>query len=199
SPRRYDSCGVGPPIAYPSSASRTCCASASAEENTATVDIPIRRQDRITRQAISPRLAISTFSNIIFLATDEHGWARIELIGLEDLSAELGSTPEVQEQAYTNTGCLEIVDQLRLVYRCQSVHCLDFDDQAILDEKVGAAFAHDSLLELHQDRMLALDRKPQALELHGQCIFLDRLEEPKTQLVGGVEERVDDALAQFPV
>src|SRR5690606_25378999 len=39
------------------SACRTCCAVASASEYTATVAMPRRRQLRITRQAISPRLA----------------------------------------------------------------------------------------------------------------------------------------------
>src|SRR5690606_14108025 len=40
------------------SAMRTCRAPASASEYTATVSIPRRRQVRMTRQAISPRLAI---------------------------------------------------------------------------------------------------------------------------------------------
>src|SRR5713101_7250068 len=47
-----------------SSASRTCIAAASAVECTATVLIPISWQARWMRSAISPRLAISTFSNI---------------------------------------------------------------------------------------------------------------------------------------
>src|SRR5215475_2380025 len=47
-----------------SSASRTCMASASAVECTATVRMPISRQARWMRSAISPRLAIRTFSNI---------------------------------------------------------------------------------------------------------------------------------------
>src|SRR4029079_4275582 len=46
-----------------SSAKRTCSASASAVECTATVRMPISRQARITRSAISPRLAINTFLN----------------------------------------------------------------------------------------------------------------------------------------
>src|ERR1700757_986297 len=62
--RRYDSAGRGPPIGHASSARRTCCASLSASEYTAMVWIPSRRQVRITRQAISPRLAISTRSNM---------------------------------------------------------------------------------------------------------------------------------------
>ena len=47
-----------------SSARRTCMASASAVEWTATVWMPISRQARWMRSAISPRLAIRTFSNM---------------------------------------------------------------------------------------------------------------------------------------
>src|SRR5262249_39685910 len=46
-----------------SSASRTCRLSRSASLNTATVAMSSSRQARITRNAISPRLAISTFLN----------------------------------------------------------------------------------------------------------------------------------------
>src|ERR1700741_2427609 len=47
-----------------SSASRTCMASASAVECTATVGMPSSLQARSTRSAISPRLAMRIFSNI---------------------------------------------------------------------------------------------------------------------------------------
>src|SRR5580693_3915422 len=47
-----------------SSASRTCIALSSAVEWTATVRMPISRQARWIRKAISPRLAMRTFSNI---------------------------------------------------------------------------------------------------------------------------------------
>src|SRR5690348_12814999 len=46
-----------------SSAKRTCNPLASAVECTATVAMPSSRQARMTRRAISPRLAISTFLN----------------------------------------------------------------------------------------------------------------------------------------
>src|SRR5690348_15931148 len=48
-----------------SSARRTFIACESAVECTATVLIPISWQARLMRSAISPRLAISTFSNIV--------------------------------------------------------------------------------------------------------------------------------------
>src|SRR5256885_17055891 len=47
-----------------SSARRTCMASASAVECTATVGMPISLQARKTLSAISPRLAIKALSNI---------------------------------------------------------------------------------------------------------------------------------------
>src|SRR6266536_2384380 len=47
-----------------SSASRTCRLSRSGSLNTATVEILSSRQARITRSAISPRLATRTFRNI---------------------------------------------------------------------------------------------------------------------------------------
>src|SRR5436853_3030752 len=48
-----------------SSARRTCMASASAVECTATVGMPSAWQARSTRSAISPRLAIRILSNIV--------------------------------------------------------------------------------------------------------------------------------------
>ena len=54
----------GGPMQTLSSASRTCMAASSAVECTATVLIPISRQARWIRSAISPRLAMRIFSNI---------------------------------------------------------------------------------------------------------------------------------------
>src|SRR5205085_12459311 len=54
-----------------SSASITYLASASASECTATVLMPISRQARWTRSAISPRLAMRIFSNKVLLDQEE--------------------------------------------------------------------------------------------------------------------------------
>src|SRR5262245_1785622 len=72
-----------------SSARRTCMASASAVECTATVRMPISRQARWMRSAISPRLAMSTFSNIaaVALADDHEDLAELDRLAVahEDL------------------------------------------------------------------------------------------------------------------
>src|SRR5262245_54890890 len=59
---RYDSRAGGGPIRTASSANRTNGASASASEYTATVAMPIALHVRITRSAISPRLATKSLS-----------------------------------------------------------------------------------------------------------------------------------------
>src|SRR3954463_4135004 len=68
------------------SASRTCMASLSAVECTATVWMPISRQARWMRSAISPRLAIRTLSNIVGLVLlDDHQWfAEFHRLGIVD-------------------------------------------------------------------------------------------------------------------
>src|SRR6202051_2978291 len=55
-----------------SSARRTCMASSSAVECTATVGMPSSLQARSTRSAISPRLAIRILSNIEEPLLDDH-------------------------------------------------------------------------------------------------------------------------------
>src|ERR1043165_9600969 len=77
-----------------SSASRTCIASASAVEWTATVGMPSSLQARSTRSAISPRLAIRILSNMTIrrtrarLSFDDHQ-RLAELDGLGVLEQDL--------------------------------------------------------------------------------------------------------------
>src|SRR5215510_13788329 len=72
-----------------SSASRTCMASASATEWTSTVRIPISRQARWMRSAISPRLAIRIFSNIACDALGDDHQRLAELDRLTVLDQDL--------------------------------------------------------------------------------------------------------------
>src|SRR5271163_4704631 len=70
-----------------SSAKRTCIAWASAVECTATVWMPISRQARRILSAISPRLAISTLSNMGALLKDHHRLAELDRAGIRDQDA----------------------------------------------------------------------------------------------------------------
>src|SRR5262245_9834494 len=76
-----------------SSARRTCMASASAVECTATVEMPSSRQARWIRSAISPRLAIRTFSNMAPSVDDEQRLAVFDggAVGDQDLCDRAGA------------------------------------------------------------------------------------------------------------
>src|ERR1043166_2365685 len=84
-----------------SSARRTCMASASAVECTATVGMPSSLQARNTRSAISPRLAIRIFSNMaigrttrVRLSFDDHQrFAELDRLGIleQDLADGAGA------------------------------------------------------------------------------------------------------------
>src|ERR1700739_532727 len=68
---REESRASGGPMQTLSSARRTCMASVSAVECTATVAMPSSRQARNTRNAISPRLAMRIFLNIMLRLLDD--------------------------------------------------------------------------------------------------------------------------------
>src|SRR3990172_4369786 len=70
---RYDSALGAGPMQNASSAIFTCSDDRSASEYTATVRMPSSRHARITRTAISPRLATSTLRNIRVDASGARG------------------------------------------------------------------------------------------------------------------------------
>src|SRR3954468_13392710 len=88
-----------------SSASLTCRASRSASEYTATVRMPMRFAVRITRQAISPRLAIRILRNTLALPG---GLALLEERG--DAFASLGRGADLGD-APRGIGLQRIVDR----------------------------------------------------------------------------------------
>src|SRR6267142_3446807 len=79
---RYDSADCGGPMHTVSSASRTCLVLKSAVECTATVLMPSSRQARRIRSAISPRLAMTSFSIMGGLFDDEQRLAELDRIAV---------------------------------------------------------------------------------------------------------------------
>jgi hypothetical protein len=82
----------GGPMQTDSSASSTCIASLSASEYTATVLMPILRAVLMTRQAISPRLAIRIFLNIAILRIESRVEGRELIYGAPQAREFLLST-----------------------------------------------------------------------------------------------------------
>src|SRR4029453_17509208 len=77
-----------------SSANRTWSAVASAVERTATVRMPSSRQARMTRRAISPRLAMRILRNIASGGLEAEQWLT-ELPRLPVLHQDLGDLPRL--------------------------------------------------------------------------------------------------------
>src|SRR5205085_4080648 len=83
---RYDSRAGGGPMQTLSSARRTCMASSSAVEWTATVAIPNSFAARRMRSAISPRFAIRILSNIA-LFDHEQGLAVLHRLAILNIDS----------------------------------------------------------------------------------------------------------------
>src|SRR5215472_3506833 len=97
-----------------SSASRTCIASASAVECTATVGMPSSRQARWMRSAISPRLAMRIFwNNALF--QDQQGLAVFDGRAVGHQAATDGP----------RLGCPDLVERLHRLDQQERLSCLD--------------------------------------------------------------------------
>src|SRR5947209_19962190 len=84
---KYESVAGGGPMHTVSSARRTCIASESAVECTATVLMPISWQARWILSAISPRLAISSFwicTGTAALADDDERLIELDWLAVGD-------------------------------------------------------------------------------------------------------------------
>src|ERR1700720_3795657 len=129
---KYDRADCGGPIQAVSSASSTCFVLKSAVECTATVLMPSSRQARRMRRAISPRLAMTTFSIIGSLPEysrlfDDEQWLT-ELDWLAVLGEYRGDPPRL-------VGFF-LIHHLHGFDDAQDLSDLDFG--ADLDEGLGA-------------------------------------------------------------
>src|SRR5437762_9465230 len=99
-----------------SSASRTCIASASAVECTATVAMPSSLHARSTRSAISPRLAIRILSNIagpspLFLFDDHQRLAEFHRLAVLEQDLRHGACTRRRDLVH---GLHRLDDQKRI-------------------------------------------------------------------------------------
>src|SRR5262249_44200309 len=111
-------------------ARRTCMAVESAVECTATVLIPISWQARWMRSAISPRLAISTFSNMrepCRGSLDQHQWRAVF------------NRPGILDKDARDPAGARRTDLVHYLHRFDDQHRLAFADLvADADERRGA-------------------------------------------------------------
>src|SRR5258706_13670596 len=126
-----------------SSASRTCMASASAVEWTATVRMPISRQARWILRAISPRLAMRTFSNMRLPGdVRPSGGGRRSTHDHQDF-AELDRAA-VADHDVADRAALRCQDRVHHLHRLDDQERLaGLDKVADLDERRGAGLGRE--------------------------------------------------------
>src|SRR3984957_19123956 len=131
---KYESRAGAGPMHTLSSARRTCMASASAVECTATVGMPSSLQARRMRSAISPRLAIRIFSNMARApraarSLDDHQrFAEFHRLGVLEQNLHHRARPRSGNLVHR----LHRLDDEERVAR--------LDDAADLAERLGAGF-----------------------------------------------------------
>src|ERR1044071_431843 len=120
------------------SANLTWSASASAVEYTATDARPISRHARITRSAISPRLAISTFLNI-------GGSSPASLGDLEQRLAVLDRRAVLDEDSHDRAGDvgLDLVHQLHRLDDAQHLALVDLVVDRDVVRRIGVGLEAD--------------------------------------------------------
>src|ERR1035441_6939999 len=123
---RYDRADCGGPMHTVSSASSTCLVLKSAVECTATVLMPSSRQARRIRRAISPRLAMTTFSSM------GNG-----LLNNEQRLAEFHGLAVLDQDGLNRSGLLRF-DLIHHLHRLDDAHHLaEFDFVTDLDKILG--------------------------------------------------------------
>src|SRR5215470_8961857 len=117
-----------------SSASRTCMASSSAVECTATVAMPSSLHARKTRSAISPRLAIKIFSNMDSF-DDQQRLTKFDRLTVFDQDLDDGSGARRRNLVHR----LHRLDDEQGVARVDAAADLDIGARAGLGAAIGGA------------------------------------------------------------
>ena len=97
----------------------------------------------------------------------------IPLLPREAFVLEAG-VAEVDEQPDLDAGGIQVVDDLRLMFRGSGFDRFQFNDDFVLDKNVGVKIPHGLPSENHLDRMLSDDRQTSLPQRHQKSFFVHR-------------------------
>jgi len=86
---------------------------------------------------------------------------------------------EIEQQTKMQSGGFEIVHALRDMNVVERADRLQFDENQMLDQKVGNVLADENALVPHGNGMLLCDDETIAAKLLGQRVFIDFLDESR--------------------
>jgi hypothetical protein len=96
-------------------------------------------------------------------------------------------SPEVKQQTNRKTGCSQVVENLRLMLRCQLAQRLQLQEQRPLYQYIRNIIADHPTLVGHNQRLLSLELESLLSELDTKRIFINRLQEPRPKPVADLK------------
>ena len=103
---------------------------------------------------------------------------------------------EIQEQSNRESQDTHVGEQLGLVQSDEALDALDFDDDAVLDNKVWSIFPDHTSLVQDWNCNLPLVVKPSRCELETQRPFIRRLHQSRAELSMDLDAAADDLVSQ---
>ena len=104
---------------------------------------------------------------------------------------------EIHQQADATTGHPKIRQDLGVVHRQQAIDRLDLDDQVLLNQDVGSEScveAYTSISDWYRD--LPPAAKSSLCKFKAKAFFIDRLKQPRAELLVNAYGEPDDAFGQ---
>ena len=117
-------------------------------------------------------------------------------ISYDSFHFDLG-LPEIDEQADTMSGGLEIIEALRHMNFVEGFHRFKLDDDAALHQKIGIIVADNLCSPHHGNRVLLKHNQTRALQLNAQGVFIHFLQEAAAHGVGDGVSATDNFLGHF--
>ena len=104
---------------------------------------------------------------------------------------------EVDEEANFDSGCVEVVDHLRLVLRRERPYGLHLDEDYVVDDEISLEMADDLTSEADFERALGGDFQAFLAQSDDQGGVIDGLQKSVTELVCDLEAQSDDPLREL--
>jgi hypothetical protein len=114
------------------------------------------------------------------------GAVRVVVLPHEPAYPEARS-PEVKQQTNRKTGCSQVIENLRLMLRCQLAQRLQLQEQRPLYQYIRNIIADHPTLVGHNQRLLSLELESLLSELDTKRIFINRLQEPRPKPVADLK------------
>src|SRR4051812_10644386 len=119
--------------------------------------------------------------------------SHLAVIGVQAPS-EFRFGTEADQESYLQIGRAEVIHELRIVPRFESMGCLDFQQHHVLDDEIGAKSSDLPAPEPHRQRDVLINFQTCSLERDHHRALADLFEVAVTQLIEDLQVDTDDSL-----